>query len=92
MIGVEVDDKKTIKEIYRLLWSIGDSFDEMDHTDRNLWPRIHEIEVKIRELAISLPDSGSGGDIRKKIMDTEFLHLWWWNCVDLIESLTDIRR
>ena len=85
-------NRNTLIEIASLLWSIGDSFDEMDHSDRDLWPKINDTENRITELANTLPDTGIEGEIKRKVLGYQFLHIWWGNCIDLIEELTDIRR
>ena len=81
--------KEMLLEISRLLWSIGDSFDEMDHTGRNLWERIRSIEDRTREVAVALDDSGEIGKIRREILQRRSLHLWWSSIVDSIQELTD---
>jgi len=85
-------NRNTLIEIARLLWSIGDAFDEMDHSDRDLWPKIGDTENKIAELAHTLPDTGVEGEIKSKILGYKYLYIWWGNCIDLIEELTNIRR
>ncbi len=76
-----------MREIEKLLWSIGDAFDEMDHTGRDTWGRIGEIEKRVTELAAGLSNEGETGEIKRKIQETRFLHNWWGSIVDMIEDL-----
>ena len=79
--------KEILREIHRLLWSIGDSFDEMDRSGRNLWSRIEDTENRIREAAGHLPESGATGQLKRRILETRFLHIWWSNISDMTEEL-----
>lgn len=69
--------RNTLIEIARLLWSIGESFDEMDHSEKDLLPKIDDTENRITELAQLLPDTGVEGEIKRKILGNNYLYIWW---------------
>lgn len=80
------ENDKPLLELADLLWSIGDTLDEMDRTGKKLWNRIGKTEKRIRERAEALPDTGIEGKVKRKILGTTYLYLWWGSCVDLIED------